>query len=86
VASHEFLFVSTKTRLLALNLGNGKLEWSQKMKRAGTLTIADGKLFLAMGSGMGDTDGGELAVFTTGEKEKEKDPGTVPALVPPPSR
>jgi outer membrane protein assembly factor BamB len=83
-ASQDHLFVSCGTELIALNLKTGKLEWSQATARAGTLSIANGRVILAMGAmNSGTPEGGEILVF--GHKEEQDKPAEIPPLqIPPP--
>jgi outer membrane protein assembly factor BamB len=80
-ASHDHLFVSLERRLIALNLQTGKLEWSTPTPSAGTLTIANGLVILAIGTPGSNADGGRILVFGNDQKAEAKES---PSLPPPP--
>lgn len=65
-ATSTHLFVSLRTRLIALDLSTGKLAWKEATERGGTLTIGNGMVFLAMGTlDPSEQDGGQLIAFAT---------------------
>jgi hypothetical protein len=79
-ATKDHLFVSLPKRLIALNLESGKLEWSEEVPSSGTLSIASGHVFLAMGAA-GSKGGGELRVFRS--KTRVAPEGVRPPIDPP---
>src|SRR5205823_1517470 len=48
-STRDVLFASLNNSLIALRLEDGTLLWQQSMPGGGTLSIANGRLFLAMG-------------------------------------
>jgi hypothetical protein len=83
-ASATHLFVSLDNRVIALDLENGTLAWTKEMPRAGTLTIAGGRVFLAMGTASLDgKEGGEIVAFEPVPKDPRPEAGK---STPPPSR
>ncbi|MEZ0326058.1 MAG: PQQ-binding-like beta-propeller repeat protein [Fimbriimonas sp.] len=62
-ADKTHLFISLPTKLLALDLDTGKQLMELKAPGPGTLTIANGMLFLSIGT----SKGGQLLAFRTGD-------------------
>jgi outer membrane protein assembly factor BamB len=85
-ATADHLFVSLNRRLVALRLDDGKLEWSVETPRAGTLTIANGLVLLAMGQVGTTPEGGELIAFASDAKDKKvaDKEKVAPIVIPPP--
>jgi outer membrane protein assembly factor BamB len=83
-ASKDHLFVSLDKQLIALSLKDGKLEWSQEMPRAGTISIASGRIIVAMGpTDKLSADGGKIMVFEPDRREAKDGKETVRPVPPP---